>query len=159
MITPNNCEGTNCVCPKCGANFTCLATSSSPCDCSKIQLTPEQIGALSDRWTGCLCMRCLQQIVKNNGQINRLLLLTIKYFLQNCLNRVRLLPRSPVDLLRPHPWKPARATQRSFAMSQIVMLSLDEKTLLSELDRAGYKKMGVLVRTATNFEDLVRFSK
>jgi len=44
-------------------------------------------------------------------------------------------------------------------MSQIVMLSLDEKTLLSELDRAGYKKMGVLVRTATNFEDLVRFSK
>ena len=44
-------------------------------------------------------------------------------------------------------------------MSQIVMLSLDEKTLVSELDRAGYKKMGVLVRSATTYDDLVRILK
>ena len=44
-------------------------------------------------------------------------------------------------------------------MSQIVMLSLDEKTLITELDRAGYKKMGVLVRSATTLEDAIRILK
>jgi CheY-like chemotaxis protein len=44
-------------------------------------------------------------------------------------------------------------------MPQIVMLSLDEKTLITELDRAGYKKMGVLVRSATTFEDAIRILK
>lgn len=44
-------------------------------------------------------------------------------------------------------------------MSQIVMLSLDEKTLITELDRAGYKKMGVIVRSATTLEDAIRTLK
>jgi CheY-like chemotaxis protein len=41
-------------------------------------------------------------------------------------------------------------------MSQITMLSLDEKTLTSDLDRAGYKKMGIVVKTATTYDDLVK---
>ena len=41
-------------------------------------------------------------------------------------------------------------------MSQITMLSLDEKTLTSELDRAGYKKMGIHVRSATSYDDAVK---
>lgn len=44
-------------------------------------------------------------------------------------------------------------------MSQIVMLSIDEKTLISDLDRAGYKRMGVLVRSATTYEDAIRILK
>jgi len=39
------------------------------------------------------------------------------------------------------------------------MLSVDEKTLITELDRAGYKKMGVLVRSATTLEDAIRLLK
>lgn len=44
-------------------------------------------------------------------------------------------------------------------MPQIVMLSLDEKTLITELDRAGYKKMGVLVRSATTLDEAIRILK
>jgi len=44
-------------------------------------------------------------------------------------------------------------------MTQIVMLSVDEKTLITDLDRAGYKKMGVLVRSATTLEDAIRILK
>lgn len=41
-------------------------------------------------------------------------------------------------------------------MSQITMLSLDEKTVTSDLDRAGYKKMGIHVRTAQTYDDITR---
>ena len=41
-------------------------------------------------------------------------------------------------------------------MSQITMLSLDEKTMASDLDRAGYKKMGITVKSATTYEDMVK---
>jgi len=44
-------------------------------------------------------------------------------------------------------------------MSQITMLSLDEKNLISELDRAGYKKMGILVRSATTHEEAIKILK
>ncbi len=33
------------------------------------------------------------------------------------------------------------------------MLSIDGRTLTSDLDRAGYRKMGIIVRTATCYED------
>ena len=35
----------------------------------------------------------------------------------------------------------------------IRMLSIDDKTLTTDLDRAGYRKMGVLVKAAANFEE------
>lgn len=38
-------------------------------------------------------------------------------------------------------------------MSHIKMLTLDEKTITSELDRAGYRKMGVLVKGATQWAE------
>ena len=44
-------------------------------------------------------------------------------------------------------------------MSQITMLSLDEKNLVSELDRAGYKKMGIIVRSATTHEEAMKILK
>lgn len=41
-------------------------------------------------------------------------------------------------------------------MSHIKMLSLDEKTVTSDLDRAGYRKMGVSVKSATTWADASR---
>lgn len=41
-------------------------------------------------------------------------------------------------------------------MSQITMLSLDEKTLTSDLDRAGYRKMGISVKSATTYEEAAK---
>lgn len=41
-------------------------------------------------------------------------------------------------------------------MSHIKMLSLDEKTITSELDRAGYRKMGVQVKSAKSWSDASR---
>lgn len=41
-------------------------------------------------------------------------------------------------------------------MSQITMLSLDEKTLTSDLDRAGYRKMGIHVKSATSYEEAAK---
>jgi CheY-like chemotaxis protein len=41
-------------------------------------------------------------------------------------------------------------------MSQITMLSLDEKTMASDLDRAGYKKMGITVKSATTYEEMIK---
>jgi DNA-binding response OmpR family regulator len=38
-------------------------------------------------------------------------------------------------------------------MSQINMLSLDEKTMISELDRAGYRKMGITVKSAKTWAE------
>ncbi len=39
------------------------------------------------------------------------------------------------------------------------MLSLDEKTMASDLDRAGYKKMGISVKSATTFDDMIKHLK
>jgi CheY-like chemotaxis protein/Tfp pilus assembly protein PilZ len=39
----------------------------------------------------------------------------------------------------------------------IRMLSIDDKTLTTDLDRAGYRKMGVLVKAAANFEEAVGY--
>jgi CheY-like chemotaxis protein len=38
----------------------------------------------------------------------------------------------------------------------IVMLSVDDKALTSELDRAGYRKMGVLVKVAASYADVTK---
>lgn len=41
-------------------------------------------------------------------------------------------------------------------MSQLTIITLDEKSLTSELDRAGYKKMGITVKTAVTYEDVIK---
>lgn len=35
----------------------------------------------------------------------------------------------------------------------IKMLSIDDRTMTTDLDRAGYRKMGVSVRPASNYEE------
>ena len=44
-------------------------------------------------------------------------------------------------------------------MSQIIMLSVDQKNLTSDLDRAGFKKMGITVRSATSYPDILKALK
>ncbi|TWW10028.1 hypothetical protein E3A20_08460 [Planctomyces bekefii] len=41
----------------------------------------------------------------------------------------------------------------------IKMLSIDDKTVTTDLDRAGYRKMGVYVKAAANFEEANRLLK
>ncbi len=41
----------------------------------------------------------------------------------------------------------------------IKMLSIDNKTLTTDLDRAGYRKMGVVVKPAANFEEANKLLK
>lgn len=41
----------------------------------------------------------------------------------------------------------------SSSTSPIKMLSIDDKTVTTDLDRAGYRKMGVLVRAAANYDE------
>jgi DNA-binding response OmpR family regulator len=41
----------------------------------------------------------------------------------------------------------------------IKMLSIDNKTLTTDLDRAGYRKMGVLVRAAASFDEAEKLLK
>lgn len=41
----------------------------------------------------------------------------------------------------------------------IRMLSIDDKTVTTDLDRAGYRKMGVYVRAATNYEECMKLLK
>ncbi len=42
------------------------------------------------------------------------------------------------------------------AQTTIKLLSLDDKTLTTDLDRAGYRKMGVFVRAASTFADALK---
>src|SRR4051812_41524856 len=39
----------------------------------------------------------------------------------------------------------------------IRMLSIEDKTMTTDLDRAGYRKMGVMVRSATSFKEAEKF--
>jgi two-component system cell cycle response regulator len=45
----------------------------------------------------------------------------------------------------------------SSTTSPIKMLSIDDKTVTTDLDRAGYRKMGVFVRAAANYEEARKY--
>jgi uncharacterized protein (TIGR02266 family) len=45
------------------------------------------------------------------------------------------------------------------AQTTIKMLSLDDKTMTTDLDRAGYRKMGVYVKAAASFDELTKALK
>ncbi len=42
------------------------------------------------------------------------------------------------------------------AEAQIIMLSIDDKALTSDLDRAGYRSMGIVVKNAASFPDATK---
>lgn len=49
------------VCPKCGETFICHHNKS--CWCTKYVLTSEAVTYLKENYNGCLCKKCLDEIV------------------------------------------------------------------------------------------------
>jgi|GEM_PF-2354596 len=56
--------------PCCGHVFECKLGSVLICHCSDVQLSPEQLDYIADKWDGCLCHSCLLNIKKNWQQIS-----------------------------------------------------------------------------------------
>ena len=54
--------GANSTCPRCGAGFHCGVNDAQPCECSNLTLAPAALQALLERYSGCLCSSCLQQV-------------------------------------------------------------------------------------------------
>ncbi len=49
------------ICPKCGESFTC--THNKSCWCTNYTLTNEAITYLKEHYKGCLCKKCLEEIL------------------------------------------------------------------------------------------------
>jgi hypothetical protein len=49
-------------CPRCGGGFHCGAQDTAPCPCSSLVLSPTLQAALRQRYSGCLCLDCLQAL-------------------------------------------------------------------------------------------------
>lgn len=51
-------------CPRCGGAFHCGANDPEPCACTRIALDAATQAALRERYTGCLCLRCLADLAE-----------------------------------------------------------------------------------------------
>jgi len=49
-------------CPRCSAEFECKAGSILLCQCSKIELTVEQLEFSNTQYNDCLCLSCLKDL-------------------------------------------------------------------------------------------------
>ncbi len=50
-------------CPRCGQRFNCgVDDTTAPCPCTALHLTPSLLADLSERYQGCLCLRCLAEL-------------------------------------------------------------------------------------------------
>ena len=49
-------------CPRCRQAFACNASNISLCQCSSIHLSKEQSQYISQQYTSCLCINCLQPL-------------------------------------------------------------------------------------------------
>lgn len=47
-------------CPRCGGGFHCGVNDAAPCPCTSLTLDAATQAALRQRYSGCLCLRCLQ---------------------------------------------------------------------------------------------------
>ena len=50
-------------CPRCGGSFHCGANDAAPCACGTVQLDDAALADLRIRYTGCLCLACLREVV------------------------------------------------------------------------------------------------
>ena len=49
-------------CPRCSAEFECKTGSILLCQCSKIEMTAEQLEYSSTQYDDCLCLSCLKDL-------------------------------------------------------------------------------------------------
>ena len=50
------------ICPRCGSGFHCGMQGSGPCPCTGVALSAAVLASLRQRYSGCLCLRCLQAL-------------------------------------------------------------------------------------------------
>jgi hypothetical protein len=49
-------------CPRCGGAFHCGVNEPGPCACTSIPLDAATLATLRQRYSGCLCQRCLAEL-------------------------------------------------------------------------------------------------
>ena len=49
-------------CPRCSAEFECKTGSILLCQCSKIEMTAEQLEYSNSQYDDCLCLSCLKEL-------------------------------------------------------------------------------------------------
>jgi hypothetical protein len=55
-ITPDE------ICPECGKSFHC--SKSGKCWCYEVQLSPEKLAWIGEKYESCLCPDCLKKIAE-----------------------------------------------------------------------------------------------
>ncbi|MEK8032267.1 cysteine-rich CWC family protein [Ideonella sp. DXS29W] len=61
LLSPDPVPGLD-RCPRCGGGFHCGAAGPAPCPCGTLKLSEGLQSALRQRYTGCLCLPCLQAL-------------------------------------------------------------------------------------------------
>lgn len=56
-------------CPRCGGTFHCGAADPGPCACTAIDLDAALLAELRARYTGCLCLACLRELLAAPGPV------------------------------------------------------------------------------------------
>lgn len=49
-------------CPRCNDSFECKTGTILLCQCSKIEMTDEQLEYSNTKYDGCLCFTCLKEL-------------------------------------------------------------------------------------------------
>lgn len=49
-------------CPRCATEFECKTGSILLCQCSKIEMTAEQLEYSNSQYDDCLCLSCLKEL-------------------------------------------------------------------------------------------------
>jgi hypothetical protein len=51
-------------CPRCNGSFHCGMNAAEPCACTAITLDAALLERLRQRYSGCLCLRCLHALAE-----------------------------------------------------------------------------------------------
>ena len=55
------------LCPRCGGPFHCGIADAGPCACTGLSLDAALQQRLRERYTGCLCLRCLAALAQGES--------------------------------------------------------------------------------------------
>jgi len=56
-------------CARCGAAFHCGMNDAAPCPCSSVTLDAALQQRLRERYSGCLCLPCLQSLAAESAAL------------------------------------------------------------------------------------------